>query len=123
VCACVLSLFTFPCVLNWTVSVDQYKRNCKQEIHTPTQKEKCFCKSELILNWYSIFDLDLQTNNRNHGSILCKGSSLQITVRTAPAAVCERIMFRKAVKNFEMPEDFVELEMYFEVSLWLNRAF
>jgi len=107
-CVCVrafvLSLFTFPFVLNWTVYVDQYKRNCKQDIHTQTQTKKLVCKSELILNWDGIFDLDLQTNNRNHDSIFCTGSSLQITERSAPAAVYEGITFRKAINNFEMPE-------------------
>jgi hypothetical protein len=33
-----------------------------------------------------------------------------------PAAVYEKIMFRKAIKNFEMTETFVELEMYFEIT-------
>jgi len=101
--------------LNWTVYVDQYKRNCKQEIHTQTQTKRLVCESELILNWDGIFDLDLQTNNRNHDSILCTGYSLQIRERTASAAVYERIMFRKVIKNFEMPETFVELELYYEV--------
>jgi len=42
-------------------------------------------------------------------------SSLQITNRTAPAVVYEIIMFRKAIKNFNISETFVELETYFEV--------
>jgi hypothetical protein len=41
--------------------------------------------------------------------------SQKITDRTAPAAVYEKIMFRKAIKNFEMAETFVELEMYLEI--------
>ena len=109
------SIVCFSLCIELAVSVDQYTRNCKQDIHTPTQTRKRVCKSELILNWDSIYDLELQTNNRNHDSILWTGSSLQITNRTASAAVYERIMFRKAMKNFEMPGTFVELEMYFEV--------
>jgi hypothetical protein len=46
---CVLFLFTFPCVLNRTVSLDQYTRNCKQEIHTPALRRKRVYKSDLIL--------------------------------------------------------------------------